>query len=192
MKLTSMSAILTLVTMVPVRMAWPLSPATAVLATRAVSVKLTSMSVSVSPARTVALVKTGKTLIFASALKGLQVRPFTSSKRLLLSALLEFYDLICLHVCRSTGFNCEVNLDDCKSKPCDYGRCIDKINGYECACEPGYTGEWWAGFSLKGLVPWVLGGAGRTGGCRVHSRGTMVSGCICGIVGIKRKEESLT
>ncbi|CAB1319564.1 unnamed protein product [Coregonus sp. 'balchen'] len=36
--------------------------------------------------------------------------------------------------------NCEVNLDDCKSKPCDYGTCLDKINGYECACEPGYSG----------------------------------------------------
>lgn len=191
MKLTSMSAILTLVTMVPVRMAWPLSPATAVLATRAVSVKLTSMSVSVSPARMVALVKTGKTLIFASALKGLQVRPFYQQQTAN-SALSEFCDLICLHLCRSTGFNCEVNLDDCKSKPCDYGRCIDKINGYECACEPGYTGEWGAGFSLKGPVPWVLGGAGRTGGCRVHSRGTMVSDCICAIGGIKRKEESLT
>ncbi len=41
-----------------------------------------------------------------------------------------------------TGANCEVNLDDCQSNPCDFGRCIDKINGYECACELGYTGEW--------------------------------------------------
>lgn len=40
-----------------------------------------------------------------------------------------------------TGVNCEINLDDCKSNPCDYGKCIDKINGYECACEPGYTGQ---------------------------------------------------
>uniref|UniRef100_A0A674DK64 Neurogenic locus notch homolog protein 1 n=1 Tax=Salmo trutta TaxID=8032 RepID=A0A674DK64_SALTR len=39
------------------------------------------------------------------------------------------------------GINCEVNLDDCKSKPCDYGTCLDKINGYECACEPGYSGK---------------------------------------------------
>uniref|UniRef100_A0A6Q2X112 Neurogenic locus notch homolog protein 1 n=1 Tax=Esox lucius TaxID=8010 RepID=A0A6Q2X112_ESOLU len=38
------------------------------------------------------------------------------------------------------GTNCEVNLDDCESKPCKYGTCIDKINGYECACEPGYSG----------------------------------------------------
>uniref|UniRef100_A0A672HTE0 EGF-like domain-containing protein n=1 Tax=Salarias fasciatus TaxID=181472 RepID=A0A672HTE0_SALFA len=52
--------------------------------------------------------------------------------------VLRFERKISLH---SKSFNCEVNLDDCKSKPCDYGRCIDKINGYECACEPGYTGE---------------------------------------------------
>lgn len=83
MKLISMSAILTPVTMVPVRMAWPLSPATAVLAIQAVSVKLTSMSVSASPARMVALVRTGKTLIFVSAPKGLQVRPFTHKKLLI-------------------------------------------------------------------------------------------------------------
>uniref|UniRef100_A0A803V7W6 Neurogenic locus notch homolog protein 1 n=1 Tax=Ficedula albicollis TaxID=59894 RepID=A0A803V7W6_FICAL len=40
----------------------------------------------------------------------------------------------------SPGPNCEINLDDCASNPCDYGKCIDKINGYECTCEPGYTG----------------------------------------------------
>uniref|UniRef100_A0A8B9EVT9 Neurogenic locus notch homolog protein 1 n=1 Tax=Anser cygnoides TaxID=8845 RepID=A0A8B9EVT9_ANSCY len=35
----------------------------------------------------------------------------------------------------------DINLDDCASNPCDYGKCIDKINGYECTCEPGYTGR---------------------------------------------------
>lgn len=46
-----------------------------------------------------------------------------------------------LSVSHVAGVNCEVNIDDCKSNPCDYGRCIDKINGYECACESGYSGE---------------------------------------------------
>lgn len=53
------------------------------------------------------------------------------------------------------GPNCEINLDDCASNPCDYGKCIDKINGYECTCEPGYTGE------SRGMVatvaPWGPG-----------------------------------
>lgn len=79
---------------------------------------------------------------------------------------------------QSTGFNCEVNLDDCKSKPCDYGRCIDKINGYECACEAGYTGEQWAGFRAKGDGPlslgrggqdrWLAGPLWRNNGVRLH------------------------
>lgn len=42
-----------------------------------------------------------------------------------------------------SGPNCEINLDDCASNPCDYGKCIDKINSYECTCKPGYTGEAW-------------------------------------------------
>lgn len=81
-----------------------------------------------------------------------------------------YFSAVLLNVCpKPTGFNCEINLDDCKSKPCDYGRCIDKINGYECACEPGYTGERrWAEFyrcsggggGVEGPLSF-LGGAGR-------------------------------
>lgn len=110
------------------------------------------MSVLASPARMVALVRTGRTHIFVPAQKALRVRHFNNIQ------IHEFFQLkcrelrhiLCLHVCQSTGFNCEVNLDDCKSKPCDYGRCIDKINGYECACEPGYTGEHWVEFTGAG------------------------------------------
>lgn len=40
----------------------------------------------------------------------------------------------------SSGPNCEVNEDDCASNPCEYGDCIDEINGYKCMCHPGYTG----------------------------------------------------
>lgn len=83
-KLISMSAILTPATMVPVRTALPLSPATAVLATQAVSVKPTSMSVSASPARMVALVRTGKIPMFVTAQKELQVRLYYTHMKLLI------------------------------------------------------------------------------------------------------------
>lgn len=69
-----MSATLTPVTMAPVKMASPPSPATATWVTLAACVRLTSMSVLASPARMVALVRTGRTHIFVPAQKALQVR----------------------------------------------------------------------------------------------------------------------
>ncbi|XP_067684044.1 fibropellin-1-like [Haliotis asinina] len=40
------------------------------------------------------------------------------------------------------GVNCEVNVDDCVSSPCQNGAtCIDKHRGYICACPYGFTGE---------------------------------------------------
>ena len=33
------------------------------------------------------------------------------------------------------------DVDDCKSQPCQNGAtCKDKVNAYECACAPGFTG----------------------------------------------------
>uniref|UniRef100_A0A5F8G746 Crumbs cell polarity complex component 1 n=1 Tax=Monodelphis domestica TaxID=13616 RepID=A0A5F8G746_MONDO len=39
-----------------------------------------------------------------------------------------------------TGAHCEINIDECFSKPCVYGNCSDRIAGYTCKCNPGYTG----------------------------------------------------
>ncbi|CAJ0968186.1 unnamed protein product [Ranitomeya imitator] len=39
------------------------------------------------------------------------------------------------------GVHCELNIDDCKSKPCAHGSCYDLENGYRCDCSSGYTGE---------------------------------------------------
>lgn len=64
-----------------------------------------------------------------------------------------------------SGPNCEVNLDDCASNPCDSGTCLDKIDGYECACEPGYTGERsrWRRPRLRSELGFALGPLDRPG-----------------------------
>lgn len=41
-----------------------------------------------------------------------------------------------------TGFNCQVNIDECASNPClNQGTCFDDISGYTCQCVLPYTGE---------------------------------------------------
>jgi len=41
-----------------------------------------------------------------------------------------------------TGQRCEVNIDDCVSKPCLFGgTCIDEINSYSCQCPPDRAGK---------------------------------------------------
>ena len=40
------------------------------------------------------------------------------------------------------GFNCSVNIDDCKPNPCANGAaCIDGLLDYDCICTEGWTGE---------------------------------------------------
>jgi len=36
---------------------------------------------------------------------------------------------------------CCADIDECESGPCEHGDCTDLIDGYVCACHPGWTGE---------------------------------------------------
>ena len=41
-----------------------------------------------------------------------------------------------------SGTNCEENVDECMSNPCQNGgHCRDRNNGYTCTCQPGYLGD---------------------------------------------------
>ncbi|XP_072108082.1 von Willebrand factor D and EGF domain-containing protein [Mobula birostris] len=43
----------------------------------------------------------------------------------------------------STGFEgsfCEVNINDCKSNPCEFGECVDEVSSYSCKCQEGFQG----------------------------------------------------
>ncbi len=31
-------------------------------------------------------------------------------------------------------------IDECDSSPCLNGQCEDQVNGYDCICQPGWTG----------------------------------------------------
>lgn len=46
----------------------------------------------------------------------------------------------CLCVTGVTGANCQININECDSNPCQFGTCTDKIGGYVCECEDGYEG----------------------------------------------------
>lgn len=46
----------------------------------------------------------------------------------------------CLCVKGVTGQNCEININECESDPCNFGNCIDQIGSYICECFEGYEG----------------------------------------------------
>ena len=41
-----------------------------------------------------------------------------------------------------TGSVCDVQIDECTSKPClNDATCMDHVNGYNCSCTLGYQGN---------------------------------------------------
>ena len=38
--------------------------------------------------------------------------------------------------------NCDGDIDECASSPCNDGVCTDQVDGYYCTCEPGFTGTY--------------------------------------------------
>ncbi|KAL4224469.1 Neurogenic locus notch protein 2 [Mactra antiquata] len=54
-------------------------------------------------------------------------------------------DAVRLYICLCAdgwfGTQCENNIDECYSNPCQNGQCNDLINGYTCTCDSSWTGS---------------------------------------------------
>ena len=47
-------------------------------------------------------------------------------------------DYVCTCASGFTGHDCEVNINECESLPCQNGAlCVDEDNGFQCYCLPG-------------------------------------------------------
>ena len=49
-----------------------------------------------------------------------------------------------------------IDIDECASNPCVNGACTDGENRWECACEPGWTGEHCDTGRLTQTLPFLL------------------------------------
>lgn len=49
--------------------------------------------------------------------------------------------LECVCVLGTNGTRCEINIDECATAQCQYGKCIDAIGSYTCDCLDGYEGQ---------------------------------------------------
>jgi len=54
----------------------------------------------------------------------------------------DFVRYTCQCVAGYGGTNCQEELNECNSNPCQHGgQCIDGLNNYTCICPVGYTGQ---------------------------------------------------
>lgn len=53
-------------------------------------------------------------------------------------------DFTCVCAPGYNGTHCEIDIDECKGneKVCQFGICVDQVNGFVCYCKPGYTGTY--------------------------------------------------
>jgi hypothetical protein len=52
------------------------------------------------------------------------------------------FDYSCVCEPGWTGKNCDENIDECESDPCENNsECVDEVDGFKCVCDSGYTGS---------------------------------------------------
>ncbi|XP_076832293.1 von Willebrand factor D and EGF domain-containing protein [Brachyhypopomus gauderio] len=77
------------------------------------------------------------------------------------------------------GEKCEVDVDDCSSKPCQKGQCVDGLNSFTCQCLAGWTGvtcdedadECWSSPCFPGVACENTLGSFKCAPCPAHLSG---------------------